>query len=165
MNESLPRVVLDTVIFIQALISGRGAAAGCIDRLRRGRFILLQSDDTLAELKDVPFRPKLRAKYPYITDAMVAALISEIKSVAVWIPNPPAILDMPRDPKDEPFINLAVAGHARFIVTWNERHLTCLLKQDTPEGKEFCARFPGITIVPLTDFLAKLDSLPRSAGT
>jgi putative PIN family toxin of toxin-antitoxin system len=162
MSEGLPRVVLDNVIFIQALISGRGHSTGCIQRLRAGQFILLMSDDTFTELKDVPFRPKLRGKYPFITDGMVAAFIAEIESFSVRIPHPPAILELPRDPKDEPFINLAVAGNADFIVTWNQRHLTYLMNQDTPEGKEFRARFPTIKIVSPPAFLDELDGLLRS---
>ena len=55
MIEDVSRVVLDTVVFVQALISGRGHAAGCIDPLCAGRFVLLMSDDTFAELKDVHF--------------------------------------------------------------------------------------------------------------
>jgi len=162
MSEALPRVVLDTVVFVQALISGRGHAAGCIDRLRAGRFIVLMSNATFAELRAVPFRPKLRRKYPFVTDEQVVTFISEIESLAVVIPSPPTTLKLPRDPKDEPLIDLAVAGSARFLVTWNERHLTYLMNQNTPEGKEFCTRFPNVRILPPPDFLAAMDLLaPR----
>ena len=157
MTASPPRVVLDTVVFVQALISGRGHAAGCVERLRAGDCILLSSNDTLDELRDVSMRPKLRAKYPFLTDEKAAALIAEIESVAIVLPNPPSVISLPRDPKDEPFVDLAVAGAAQFIVTWNERHLTYLMKQDTPEGRDFCTRFPNIRIVSPPDFLDALD--------
>ena len=160
MNDSFPRVVLDTVVFIQALLGGRGHAAGCIQRLKAGRFVLLMSDETIAELQDVPFPPKLRAKYPFITDEAVVAFTAEIESLSVRIPRPPPVLELPRDRKDEPLINLAVAGQADFIVTWNERHLTYLMKRDTPEGEIFCARFPTIAIVTPPAFLTTLDRLP-----
>jgi predicted nucleic acid-binding protein len=65
-----------------------------------------------------------------------------------------------RDPKDEPLIDLAVAGDADYLVTWNERHLTYLMKQDTPEGRDFCARFPKLRIVAPPDFLKLVDA-PR----
>ena len=165
MNQGLPRVVLDTVVFVQALISGRGPAARCLEGARRGRFILLQADGTLAELREVPFRPKLRAKYPFVTDQAVEAFVAEIESVAVRVPTPPPVLKLPRDPKDQPFIDLAVAGDARFIVTWNDRHLTYLMPRDTPEGTEFTARFPEIRIVSPPEFLAELDTLEHSSAS
>jgi putative PIN family toxin of toxin-antitoxin system len=158
MSDAVPRVVLDTVVFVQALISGRGPAAACIDRARTGRCVLLLSDATLAELKDVPLRPSLTVKYPYITPERVAAFVAEIESLAVKIAKPPSVFSLPRDPKDEPFIDLAVAGDARYIVTWNERHLTYLMKHETPEGKDFCARFPSLAILSPPEFLAKLTT-------
>ena len=157
MSEPLPRAVLDTVVFVQALISGRGTAAGCIDLLRAGRFILLMSDATFDELRNVPLRPRLTTKYPFITAEKVESFVTDIESFAVRIARPPAIFPLPRDSGDEPIIDLAVAGDAEFIVTWNERHLTYLMKQDTPEGREFCSRFPKIRIVSPPDFLAAVN--------
>jgi putative PIN family toxin of toxin-antitoxin system len=119
------------------------------------------SNDTFDELRDVCSRPKLNAKYPFVTAEAVAALIAEIESVAVKVSSPPTVIALPRDPKDEPFIDLAVAGDGQFIVTWNERHLTYLVRQDTPEGKDFCARFPNIRIVTPPEFLSVLDAAAR----
>ena len=157
MSPIPPRVVLDTVVLVQALVSGRGTAAGCVERLRLGRFILLMSDATLDELADVPLRPKFVAKYSFVTPEKVAAFIADLQSFAVMIPRPPTAFELPRDPKDEPFIDLAVAGEARYLVTWNDRHLTYLMRRDTPEGKDFCNRFPGLAIVSPPDFLRMLD--------
>ena len=156
MTDSLPRVVLDTVVFVQALISGRGPAARCVELCRAGRYILLQSPKTLAELRDVPLRPRLIAKYPYITRDKVEAFIADATSFAVNIHDPPPVFALPRDPKDEPFIDLAVAGGGQFIVTWNDRHLTYLMRRDTEEGKEFCKRFPSLRIVSPPELLANL---------
>lgn len=158
MSRDRPRVVLDTVVFVQYLLSGRGHAAGCFDELRKGNFILLMSDDTFAELRNVPLRPKFIAKYPFVTADNVEALVAEIESLAVVISAPPQAFTLKRDPKDEPFIDLAVAGQAQFIVTWNERHLTYLMKQDTNEGRDFCQRFPGITILSPPAFLKALKT-------
>jgi len=158
MSDELPRVVLDTVVFVQCLISGRGPSAACLENLRSARFVLLMSDATLAELYDVPRRPSFTAKYPYVTAEKISSFVSEIDTLAVRIANPPAAFVLPRDAEDEPFIDLAVAGDARYLVTWNERHLTYLMKQDTPEGREFCQRFPHIKIVSPVQFLAELRS-------
>jgi len=162
MTQHPPRVVLDTVVFVQALISGRGPAAGCIDLLRAGRFILLMSDASFDELSNVPLRARLTAKYPFITIERVQSFVAEIASLSVKITKPAPVFSLPRDAKDEPFVDLAVAGNAQFIVTWNEVHLTYLMKRDTAEGREFCTRFPNITIVSPPDFLVALRSMANA---
>jgi len=155
-SPSPPRVVLDTVVFVQCLISGRGPAAACINHLRRGHFILFISDAILAELRDVPLRPELTQKYSQLTAARVEAFIKDVRSRAVSIHAPPKAFSLPRDPDDEMLIDLAVAADASFIVTWNERHLTYLMKKDTAEGTEFCRRYPQIRIVSPPMFLQQL---------
>lgn len=152
-----PRAVLDTVVFVQALISSRGPAAACIDRLRTGRFVLLLSDPLLDELHDVPLRPELTRKYTHLTPARVEAFIAEVRGVAVVVPAPPAAFSLPRDPKDEPLIDLAVAGAADYLVTWNHRHLNYLMNRDTPEGVEFCNRFPSLRIITPPEFLSVIE--------
>jgi predicted nucleic acid-binding protein len=114
------------------------------------------SDATIAELKEVPLRTKFVAKYPFVTAAKVAAFVAEIEALAVRISKPPLAFMLPRDPKDEPFIDLAVAGGAQFIVTWNERHLTYLMNRDTPEGMDFCTRYPKLWIISPPAFLGEL---------
>jgi putative PIN family toxin of toxin-antitoxin system len=156
MSDSPPGVVLDTVVFVQALISGRGPAAACIEQLRAGRFILLQSEATLNELREVPLRRNLSAKYPVLTRDRVEAFVAEIISLAVLVPTPATAFQLARDPADEPFIDLAVAGGARFIVTWNDRHLTYLMRKDTEEGRAFCAKFPGLRILSPPEFLSAI---------
>lgn len=158
MSQTPPRVVLDTMIFVQALISGRGAAAGCIDRLKTGRFILLLSAPVIAEMRAVPLRPELTRKYSHLTVERVAAFYAEIEALSVLVPAPPKALQLPRDADDEMFLDLAVAGQADYLVTWNERHLTYLMKADTPEGKEFTVRFPGMRILSPPEFLNRIDA-------
>jgi len=54
------------------------------------------------------------------------------------------------------YIDLAVAAGAHYLCTWNERHLTYLMKQDTPEGLEFCRRYPNLKILDPPAVLAAL---------
>lgn len=65
----------------------------------------------------------------------------------------PHVVTLPRDPKDEPYVDLAVAAGAQFLVSWNERHLCYLMKCDTPEGREFCGRFPNLRILTPPEFV------------
>ena len=83
--------------------------------------------------------------------------MSEVESTGVMVNPPPRVFVLPRDPDDEPLIDLAVAGAADHLVTWNDRHLTYLMRGDTPEGRDFCKRFPALRIVSPPEFLASLE--------
>jgi putative PIN family toxin of toxin-antitoxin system len=162
MTDPRPRAVLDTVVLIQFLLSGRGAARACIEELRAGRYDLLTSDNTMAELHDVAFRPKFIARPNSLSPDRVLTFIAEVESRATHIPQPPPAFRLPRDPKDEPFTDLAIAGNANFIVTWNQRHLTYLMNRDTPEGIDFCTRFPTIRILTPPEYLTAIRALPKT---
>jgi hypothetical protein len=38
------------------------------------------------------------------------------------------------------------------------------MRQDTPEGKDFCQKVPNIRIMPPTDFLRELSAIQQSGG-
>jgi predicted nucleic acid-binding protein len=57
-------VVYDAVVFVQALISGKGPAGACIDAVRSANVSLFLSDPILAEIRNVPLRPELTNRYP-----------------------------------------------------------------------------------------------------
>ncbi len=88
-----------------------------------------------------------------------------MQQYAVLIPTPPPIFILPRDPKDEPYTNLAVAAQAKYLVTWNDRHLTYLMKADTPEGRDFCQKFPFLNILSPPAFLQQLALRNRSTAS
>ena len=54
----MPRAVLDTNVFVSALISPSGPSAALLLELRAGAFELVVSPMLLAELGDVLGRPK-----------------------------------------------------------------------------------------------------------
>jgi putative PIN family toxin of toxin-antitoxin system len=159
LSNTLPRVVFDAVVYVQALISGRGPAAACIERILSGKAILFLSDAILAEITDVPLRPELTRRYSHLTPAAVTEFVRELRAVAVHVPAPAKAFVLSRDPKDEPYTDLSVAVRADYLVTWNDRHLTYLMRRDTPESKDFCAKFPWLKILSPPDFLGVLAQL------
>ncbi|MDB5330475.1 MAG: pilt protein domain protein [Phycisphaerales bacterium] len=80
-----------------------------------------------------------------------------MRAKAAIFPSVPNSFSLPRDPDDEPYTDLAIAAGARYLVTWNERHLTYLMRKDTPEGRDFCERFPEVKIVDLPTFLREVE--------
>lgn len=121
-----------------------------------GRVTLCMSPDVLAEIREVLTRPEHRIKFPALTPQLVDAFLAQYLSNMRWVTDVPHVFDLPRDPKDNPYVNLANAAGAKYLVTWNHRHLGYLMQQDTPEGREFCRRFPSLRIVDPPMFLAEI---------
>jgi predicted nucleic acid-binding protein len=69
----------------------------------------------------------------------------------------PIVFRLPRDPNDEPILNLAIAAGATHLVTWNHRHLGYLMEGDTREGRDFCRRFRKLQIVNPKQFIDEID--------
>jgi putative PIN family toxin of toxin-antitoxin system len=118
------------------------------------------SPDILNELQDVLTRPEIQTKFPSLTAERVDTFLNDVLSMSNMLQNPPSVFALPRDHKDEPYINLAIEVGASYLVTWNERHLTYLMRQDTPEGRDFCQRFPGIKIVDPPTFVGEIQQRP-----
>jgi len=162
-------VVFDCTLFLQAATSEKGPAFKCFTMAEQGHVTLLLSPAILVEVEDVLSRPILRANFPILTPDRVAAFIRKFLSVAILTPNPPKVFTLPRERNDEPYTDLAIAAKARYLVTWNSRHLTYLMRQDTPEGQVFCQRFPWLKILSPPDFLEQLapiapPGLPRESA-
>lgn len=151
-----PRAVYDCNVLLQAVLSKRGPAFACMEMIEKGRVALVVSDDVLAEIRDVLSRPVIRSANPQITPERVALLLEMLARKTDHIRDVPAVFRLPRDPKDEPYLNLAIAAKARYLVSWNERHLGYLMKGDSPEGLEFLGRYPRLRVVTPPVFLREL---------
>jgi predicted nucleic acid-binding protein len=68
------------------------------------------------------------------------------------IENIPDKYTVARDPKGGPYVNLAIAAGAAFIVSWDQ-HLLGLMDRNSPEGLDFQTRFPSIQVVDPVAFI------------
>ena len=135
------RVVLDTNVFVSAILSADGAARQVLRQALRGEIVPLFGNALFAEYEDVLGREELFAASPIGPDQR-EALLDAILSVAVWVrvyylwrPNLP-------DEADNHLIELAVAGGASAIVTGNTR--------DVAAG---ALRFDGLSVLTPARFL------------
>lgn len=152
------------MVFVQAASRPAGPAFACFEMLQTQSVELCLSPQILFEVGEVLVRPQLRQKFPLLTSERINTFLGEIQSIATMLPTPPKKFPLSRDPKDEPYINLAIAAGAAYLVTWNEKHLTYLMHGDTPEGKDFCRRFPGLKIVNPPVFLRETRSKVRATN-
>jgi putative PIN family toxin of toxin-antitoxin system len=150
--------------YLQATASPSGPAAACLNLFEAGQFALFVSEETLRELREVLTRPRVRQKNPEITEERVTALLQRLASKATLLAEVPQQFSYPRDPKDEPYVNLALAAGARYLVS-RDKDLLDLMNEDLPEGKAFRQRFPGLTILDPVVFLRELrEQKPFSGG-
>lgn len=74
---------------------------------------------------------------------------------ATVVDNPPAVFRLPRDPKDEPYLNLAIAVGARYLVS-RDNDLLDLMTDESPEASAFRQQYPNLTVLDPVSFLQAL---------
>ena len=107
-----PRVVYDCMLFLQGAARPTGPAAACLLLAEHGHVELVLSEDVVSEVRDVLTRPKIRKKFPALTDEVVTEFLDRIGRHATRLDSVSAVVALPRDPKDEKYLNLAIAAHA-----------------------------------------------------
>ena len=137
------RVVVDTNILVRALIKPNGTVGPVLLRLRRGDYTLLYARSLLEELIDVLNRPRIRQKYG-LTDQDIQVVVSLILLRGEALV-PDDRITACRDPKDNKFLEVAVAGQADVIVSGDQDLLVL-------------HPFAGIPIVPPVTFLQMLGA-------
>ena len=112
------RVVVDTGILVSALIRPRGAIGDVLLALRNGRFTAIYSTPMMLEVTEVLARPKIQEKY-HVQPDDIEALINLIRLRGELV-IPKQIVTACRDPKDNKFLEAALAGEADAIVTGDD---------------------------------------------
>jgi putative PIN family toxin of toxin-antitoxin system len=136
-----PGVVFDCMVFVQALANAKGPACACYELVRSGKLALFVSPEVIAEARDVLGRPKLMRKLSALTPEAVEVFLRDVESRAVIITDVPKAFTLERDPKDERYIDLAIASGAGYLVTWDKDLLDLLADE------RFRQDFPNLTIL------------------
>ena len=139
MNVSV-RVVLDTNVLVSALVFRAGAAAQIRQGWLSGRVVPLASQATVQELMRVLAYPKFHLSSAE-QDELLADYLPHVQTVRI----PKQTFNLPhcRDVLDMPFLQLAVAGKAKVLVSGDHDFLSM--------SAEF-ERASSCTIVPLNVF-------------
>jgi uncharacterized protein len=108
----LNRLVVDTNVFVSAIILPRSAPRQVVDHaLDQG--VVLFSDPTMGELTDVLSRSKFD---PYVSRRERELFLAQIGSVAEFVPIIQLVSEC-RDPKDDKFLEVVLNGRADVIIT------------------------------------------------
>lgn len=112
------RAVVDTNIFIRAIILPKGTVGPVITRLRDNDYLLIYSPTLIDELLAKLALPRIREKY-HLDDQALDNLLALI-ALRGELVTPTRKVKVCRDPKDNMFIEAALAGSADYIVTGDE---------------------------------------------
>ena len=110
------RVILDTNIFLSALLSERGPPATIVDAWRAGRFDLVTSLDQIDEFKRATRYPKLR---PYLPRGAVGRVVKGLRTAEVLLKRLPSGATAP-DPGDDYLIAMAIASGPHILVSGDQ---------------------------------------------
>lgn len=144
MSVNSVKAVIDTQLFLRAAINLKSLPARIVVHERQ-RYQLIASKAIVEEVRDVLYRPKLRAKFPHLTDEITESLLKILSDAEFAEPNEVAAIS--RDAKDDIFIACAIAAQADYIVSEDNDLLILNPHQ-------------GIKIINALDFLNVLQALP-----
>lgn len=146
MTTKTIRVVIDTQVFLRAAINLKSLPAKVIFDLS-DRYQLVVSEEIMTEIQEVLHRPKLRAKFPHLTDEIAEQIIQPL--VSAEMTGISEVVAVSRDPKDDKFIACALAAQADYIVS-EDNDLLVL----NP--------YENIQIINVADFFAVLQTPSRT---
>lgn len=115
-----PRVVVDTSVFVAALIGPGGPSREVLRRCLTGRYRPVLGNALIAEYEDVVGRDEILERCP-VARTDVRDLLEAFCSVADWTPVYFLLRPNLPDEADNHVVELACAGNARWLVTNNLR--------------------------------------------
>ena len=139
------KVVLDTNVFVSAVLSPGGKPAKILDMVRAGDLQLIVSSEIIAEIKEVFLYPQIKKHCPPLqTSQQVEEFLGELLKFAEVTTGKYKVKAAP-DTKDNKFLECALEGQADFIIS-GDKHL-----------KELRS-FQGIEICSPDEFLQNVKS-------
>jgi putative PIN family toxin of toxin-antitoxin system len=150
---SKQHAVFDCNVFAQALLSPQGPAGACMRAGLNGAVVVCLSRFVISEIRNLPNKP-MPAQLGMTLD-QVDELLDKLRPVAMTVDEPPVVFEHPIDPRDGPYIDLAVAAGAH-VITSRDKHLLNLVNPAKPWSADFRARFPWLRVIPPEVFLQEL---------
>lgn len=122
------------MVFLQGAARRESSAGMCLLLVELGAIELCLSKEIVDEIRDVLTRPVLRQKFSSLTDHLVNQFIESLERHAVVVHDVPRIFEYGRDPKDEAYINLALAAGATYLVS-RDKDVLDLANPSNPKGE------------------------------
>lgn len=115
----------------------------------------------MLEYRDVLLRDEMTHRHPSITAEAVALLIERLRYFADVIDPVRARFRYERDPADQCFIELAIAGTASHIITY-DADLLSLGSGHTDAAKRFRQRLRAVHVCTAVEFMRGYQEPPNT---
>ncbi len=134
------RAVIDTGVLVSALIHRQGTTGEVLGSLREGRFVAVYTTDIVVKIIDVLGRAAFRTKY-HLQPEDITTLVNMLRLRGELV-NPHRKIAACRDPKDDKFLEAALAGKADCLVSGDKDLLDLNPFENIPilRPAEFLAR-------------------------
>jgi len=140
------RIVLDANIFVSAILSPNGVPAQVLNTWHEGFFELVISSSIIEEIRRVLNYPKL-TKFHKKSAKEIDLFLDDLEVLTFFAPEKSS-LSISDDPSDDKYINAALEGGAKFLITGDND----LLK---------IQEYEGIKIITPREFLIELEMIRR----
>lgn len=151
------RAVFDCNVFWQIFFSETGVGRICWNAVIDAEVELFVSQEILDEVRDVLTRPETNSRFSKATEENVEFFIEEILENATFVHPVAKKFEYRRDPKDEPYINLAVQTEADYIVS-RDKDLLSLMTGFDDDSKSFRQQFRPLKIVDTLTFVQLFEN-------
>src|ERR1039457_2910133 len=147
------------MLFLQGAARSGTAAGACLLLVELQAVELYLSREILAEIRDVLTRPRIRQKFSVLSGQFMDRFLAALEKQAVLFPEVPRVFAYERDPKDEPYINLAIAAEASYLVSWDNDILD-LADASRPDGGRLRLHSPHLRVLDPVSFLLEARRRP-----
>ncbi|HMD53661.1 MAG TPA: putative toxin-antitoxin system toxin component, PIN family [Phycisphaerae bacterium] len=158
MSAFKPKLVLDTNVLLRGLANMDSTAGRILLVCDNRNVVLLLNKEVLAEYRIVLGNPLVTQRHSAITPEAVELVLRRLRYICDYQSDPQIHFRFDRDPRDEKFIELAIAGEASHIIS-GDSDLISLTKSHTDAAKRFRQRLPNTKILHPGAFLWEQESL------
>ena len=133
------RIVLDTNVIVSGLLSVYGAPAEIVKMAASGLLVLCYDARIISEYRAVLLRPVFK-----FDETHIDYFLEYIETAGSAVSTVPLDNGLP-DPDDEPFLEVAIGGRAKYLVTGNLKHYPLNRRKNIPvvspvEFMEICRK-------------------------
>lgn len=146
------RLVIDTNVVVRAFINPRSTSGSILKACEVRRVIPLLSTAVLREYREILQRPSILKRYPELKRPENNVALERVLYFGDLYRRVQTRFSFPRDPKDEPFLELAIAAQATHLVTTDDDMLSLPTGRDDA-ARRFRQRAAHTQILPPEEFM------------
>jgi putative PIN family toxin of toxin-antitoxin system len=150
--QSVIRVVFDTNTLLHGMANSASAAAKVLRAAERRVVIPILSKPVIDEYRAVLNDEILVGRFPGIKPETVEMVIERLRYVGDYVRTPQVDFEYKRDPRDQKFLELAIALRATHILSFDQ-DLLSLPSGRNDASRRYRQRLPQTQILKAADFL------------